>query len=109
MTSDHAADITSDHAVDIDKHVRVYITVFVALMALTIVTVAVSRYHLPVPIAVTVALLVATIKGALVACYFMHLISEKKLIYAVLGLTAFFFAALLALPIFTVSDGYWIH
>ena len=109
MTSDHATDMTSDHAVDIDKHVRVYITVFVALMALTIVTVAVSRYHLPVPIAVTVALLVATIKGALVACYFMHLISEKKLIYAVLGLTAFFFAALLALPVFTVSDGYWIH
>jgi cytochrome c oxidase subunit 4 len=109
MTSDHATDMTSDHAVDIDKHVRVYITVFVALMALTIVTVAVSRYHLPVPIAVTVALLVATIKGALVACYFMHLISEKKLIYAVLALTAFFFAALLALPVFTVSDGYWIH
>ena len=110
MTSDHAAtSMTGDHAVDIDKHVRVYITVFVALMALTIVTVAVSRYHLPVPIAVTVALLVATVKGALVACYFMHLISEKKLIYAVLALTAFFFAALLALPIFTVSDGYWIH
>ena len=101
--------MTSDHAVDIDKHVRVYITVFVALMALTIVTVAVSRYHLPVPIAVTVALLVATIKGALVACYFMHLISEKKLIYAVLGLTIVFFFALLALPIATVHDGYWIH
>ena len=108
--SDHAAaSMTGDHAVDIDKHVRVYITVFVALMVLTIVTVAVSRFHLPVPIAVTVALIVAIIKGSLVACYFMHLISEKKLIYAVLGLTAFFFVALLALPIFTVSDGYWIH
>ena len=35
MTSDHAATSTSDHAVDIDKHVRVYITVFVALMVLT--------------------------------------------------------------------------
>jgi cytochrome c oxidase subunit IV len=109
MTSDHATDMTSDHAVDIDRHVRVYITVFVALMVLTIVTVAISRLHLSVPIAVTVALLVAIIKGSLVACYFMHLISEKKLIYAVLALTAFFFAALLALPIFTVSDGYWIH
>jgi cytochrome c oxidase subunit 4 len=109
MTSDHAADMTSDHAVDIDRHVRVYITVFVALMVLTMVTVAVSRFHLAVPIAVTVALLVATIKGSLVACYFMHLISEKKLIYAVLALTAVFFAALLALPIFTVSDGYWIR
>ena len=109
MTSEHAADMTSDHAVDIDKHVRVYITVFVALMALTIVTVAVSRFHLPVPIAVTVALVVATIKGSLVACYFMHLVSEKKLIYAVLMLTAAFFVALLALPAITVSDGYWIH
>jgi cytochrome c oxidase subunit 4 len=100
----------SDHtAADIDKHVRVYITVFVALMALTLITVAISYLHLPLPMAVTVALLVATVKGTLVACYFMHLISEKKLIYAVLGLTAVFFVALLALPVFTVRDGYWIH
>jgi|SRR4029450_7516948 cytochrome c oxidase subunit IV len=110
MTSDHAAASgTSDHAVDIDRHVRVYITVFVALMALTIVTVAISRFHLPVPIAVTVALIVAIIKGSLVAGYFMHLISEKKVIYAVLILTAVFFVALLALPVATVSDGYWIR
>ena len=110
MTSDHSVDsMTSDHSIDIDRHVRVYITVFVTLMVLTIVTVAVSRYHLAVPIAVSVALLVATIKGSLVACYFMHLISEKKLIYAVLALTAFFFTALLALPLFTVSNGFWIH
>ena len=110
MMSDHAVDaMTGDHAVDIDKHVRVYITVFVALMVLTIVTVTVSRFHLPVPIAVTVALIVATIKGSLVACYFMHLISEKKLIYAVLGLTAAFFLVLLAVPVITVHDGFWIH
>ena len=107
--SDHATDMTSDHAVDIDKHVRIYITVFVSLMVLTIITVAISRVHLPVPIAVTVALIVAIIKGSLVACYFMHLISEKKLIYAVLVLTAAFFIALLALPTLTHSNGYWIH
>ena len=100
--------MTSDHAADIDRHVRVYITVFVALMALTIITVGVSYLHLPLPIAVTVALVVALIKGSLVACYFMHLISEKKLIYAVLALTAVFFIALLALPVLTVHDGYWI-
>lgn len=112
MTSDHATTsathATSDHAVDIDKHVRIYITVFVALMILTIVTVAVSRFHLPIPIAVTVALIVAIIKGSLVACYFMHLISEKKLIYAVLAVTAFFFVALMVLPVITVHDGFWI-
>jgi cytochrome c oxidase subunit 4 len=78
-------------------------------MVLTVVTVAIARVHLPVPIAVSVALLVATIKGSLVACYFMHLISEKKLILAVLLLTVVFFAVLLALPVLTHSNGYWIH
>jgi cytochrome c oxidase subunit IV len=105
MTSDHAA----DHAVDIDKHVRIYITVFVALMVLTVITVAISRVHLPVPMAVTVALIVAIIKGSLVACYFMHLVSEKKLIYAVLVLTVAFFIALMVLPVLTVNDGFWIR
>jgi cytochrome c oxidase subunit 4 len=109
MTSDHAADMTSDHAVDIDKHVRIYISVFVALMVLTVVTVAISYLDLSTPIAVTVALLVALVKGSLVACYFMHLISEKKLIYAVLALTAAFFIALLALPVVTHSNGFWIN
>ena len=109
MTSDHAATSMGDHAADIDRQVRIYITVFVALMVLTIVTVAISYLHLAVPLAVTVALVVATVKGSLVACYFMHLISEKKLIYAVLALTAVFFVALLALPVFTVSDSYGIH
>jgi len=108
MTSDHTA-ASSDHAVDIDRHVKVYITVFVALMVLTIVTVAISYLHLAVPLAVTVALFVATVKGTLVAAYFMHLVSEKKLIYAVLALTVVFFAALLALPVVTHLDGYWIH
>src|ERR687896_233415 len=110
MTSEHAAaSMTSDHAADIDRHVRVYITVFVALMALTIVTVAVSYLDLPPTMAITVALFVATIKGSLVACYFMHLISEKKLIWAVLVITVVKFVALLALPALTHGNGYRIN
>jgi cytochrome c oxidase subunit IV len=108
MASDHAAASMGDHAADIDRHVRIYITVFVALMVLTVITVAIARLHLSVPVAVAVALFVATIKGALVAGYFMHLVSEKKLIYAVLVLTVVFFAVLLALPTLTHSNGYWI-
>src|SRR5687768_11732623 len=105
MTSDHAAaSTTSDHAADIDKHVRVYITVFLALMVLTIITVAISYLDLSVPMAVTVALFVAIVKGSLVAGYFMHLVSEKKLIYAVLALTVAFFVVLLALPVLTTSN-----
>jgi cytochrome c oxidase subunit 4 len=110
--SDHAADVdaaSDHHAADIDKHVKIYIAVFVALMVLTIVTVAISRVHLPTPTAVALALFVATIKGSLVACYFMHLISEKKLILAVLALTVAFFIPLLALPLLTHANGYWIH
>ena len=101
--------MTSDHAVDIDKHVRIYITVFVALMALTIVTVAISRLHLPVHLAVTVAMFVAIIKGSLVAGYFMHLISEKKLIYSVLAFTGFFFAGLMYLTLWSMEPQNIIH
>jgi cytochrome c oxidase subunit IV len=94
----------SDHAADLDKHVRAYILVFVSLMVLTIVTVAVSYLHLPVKAAIGVALLIATVKGSLVACYFMHLISEKKLILWVMLLTVAFFIVLLLVPTFTVVD-----
>lgn len=96
--------MAGDH-VDIDKHVRTYIIVFVSLMALTLVTVAVAYLHLPTAAAIGLALLIAGVKGSLVACYFMHLISEKKLIYAVLAFTVFFFLAVLLGPLVTDLDG----
>jgi cytochrome c oxidase subunit 4 len=79
----------------IRKEIRVYMTVFASLFILTIATVAVSYLHLDVRLAIMVALAIACVKGFLVAGYFMHMLSEKKLIYAVLGLTVFFFAVLL--------------
>ena len=108
MTSDHAAHLDGHDPAEIDKHVRVYIIVFVALMALTLITVAVSYLDLPPAMAIAVALFVATIKGSLVACYFMHLISEKKLIYAVLAITVVKFVALMILPVLTHNNGFWI-
>ena len=89
----------SSHSGDIKKQVRVYIMVFVSLMVLTLVTVAISTLHLGVGAAITVALVVATIKASLVASYFMHLMSERKVIYATLILTGIFFLALMFLPI----------
>jgi cytochrome c oxidase subunit IV len=112
MASEHAVEdhhAIDGHHVDIDKQVKIYITVFVALMALTLITVAISYLHLPPAMAIAVALFVALVKGSLVACYFMHLIAEKKLIYAVLVVTVAFFVVLLALPVLTHSNGYWIH
>ena len=90
-------------AEEIKKHVKVYIVVFVALAALTIITVGISYLHLPTHLAIALALVVATVKGSLVAAYFMHLISEKKVIYWVLGICIFFFIFLMALPTFTSS------
>ncbi len=89
---------------EIKKHVRTYVIVFVALMVLTVATVAVSYLHLSVMNAIIVAMFIATIKGSLVAAYFMHLISEKKLIYATLILTAVFLIVLMTLPMFARSD-----
>lgn len=86
---------------DVKKHVRIYIAVFVALAALTVVTVGISYLHLSRIPAIAFALLIATVKGSLVACYFMHLVSEKKLIFLVLILTVVFLAVLLLLPVFT--------
>jgi len=89
---------------DISKHVKTYFMVFGTLMVLTIVTVGVSYLHLPVHEAILVALFIATIKGSLVALFFMHLNHERKMIYWVLALTAVFFAVLLLVPLSTNLD-----
>lgn len=84
------ADTTHMSAEDVKKHIRVYVTVFGALAVLTVVTVGVAYLDLPIWPALIVALFIASIKGGLVAGYFMHLVSEKKVIYWVLVVTVAF-------------------
>jgi cytochrome c oxidase subunit 4 len=79
----------------IRKEIRRYLIVFGMLGVLTIITVAISRLHLPGWQAIALGLTVATVKASLVAAFFMHLVSEKKLIYAVLAITVLFFGVLL--------------
>lgn len=95
------------HVEDVKKQVRIYISVFVALMALTVVTVAISYLHLSVAASITIALIVASIKGFLVASYFMHLISERKVIYVTLVLTVMFFVVLMFLPVSFYLNSFW--
>jgi len=87
------------------KHLGQYYVVFVALLCLTAITVAVSYLQLNRPLAIAIALVIATVKAGLVAGVFMHLISEKKVIYAVLVLTAAFFLLVLLLPSLTIFEG----
>ena len=89
---------------EIKKSIRTYMIVGAVLYLGTIITVAVNQVHLVVPLAITVALIIATVKGSLVASVFMHLNHEKKWIYGCLLLTVVFFVAVLAIPFLTVSD-----
>src|SRR5580765_2499716 len=90
---------------DIQKNLKTYVMIGAALLVFTVITVAVNQVHLTVPLAITVALIIAATKGSMVAAVFMHLSHEKKWIYGALLLTVVFFVVLLFLPLLTVSDG----
>lgn len=92
----------SEHSHDISRHVRTYIVVFVALLVGTAVTVGLNYMHFDsVTLTIAIALFVAIIKGALVAGFFMHLISERKAIYAILLATVFFFGFMMYLTVWS--------
>jgi caa(3)-type oxidase subunit IV len=99
-TPAHAA--ADDH---FSHHVRRYLFVFYALIFGTIATVLAS--YIPFgnrEINIAVALFIAIGKASLVACYFMHLISERKMIYGILAFTAFFFIGLMFLTLGSFAD-----
>ncbi len=89
----------------IAHHVRRYLYVFYALLFGTLVTVGAS--YIPFgnhAINIAVALVIACCKATLVAGFFMHLISEKKLIYGLLIFTACFFIGLMFLTLSAFAD-----
>lgn len=88
---------------DIEGQIRVYFLVFGALAVLTVLTVAVAYLDLSIVPAVIIGLSIATVKGGLVAGYFMHLISEKQIIYVLLAFTVFFAVAMLVLMFSSIT------
>lgn len=95
---------------DFQKHVKRYLFVFYALIVGTVLTVAVSWLHIPsVALTISIALFIACVKGFLVAGYFMHLMSEKKMIYGILIATVFFFAALMYLTVWSMHKESLVH
>lgn len=98
MSDAHPADHFS-------HHVRRYLFVFYALIFGTIITVGAS--YIPFgsrEINIAVALFIACGKAFLVAGYFMHLISERKMIYGIMAFTAFFFIGLMGLTLWAMGD-----
>jgi caa(3)-type oxidase subunit IV len=84
-------------------HIANYRKVFIFLLIGTAITVWASYMEFNVQNsiagAIFVGLTIAFIKGYLVAANFMHLNSEKKMIYWILLLTFFFLALLLFIPL----------
>ena len=76
-----------------------YVLIGALLLVLTVVTVWTSTFSFSIGVSVGIALIIATVKGSLVASYFMHLITENKLILIILFFTVIFFIALIFLPL----------
>jgi cytochrome c oxidase subunit IV len=77
-----------------------YITIFLALMVGTVLTVAVTYVNLGA-FNLTVALAIAITKAMLVILFFMHLKYSPKLIKVTFGASIFFF---LIMVVITLSD-----
>ena len=93
-----------DATQDIKKEISSYMKVFGALAVLTIVTVAVGSLKFGIGLAVVIAMVIATVKGSLVASFFMHLAHEKKLIYLFLFITLVFLMSLFFITFGTIGD-----
>jgi cytochrome c oxidase subunit 4 len=89
----------------IKKSIRTYLMIGGVLFVGTVVTVLANQVHLAVPLAITVALIIATIKGSMVAAVFMHLSHEKRWVYGALLLTVAFFIVLMFVPLLFILDG----
>jgi cytochrome c oxidase subunit IV len=88
----------SEHIVS----VRVYLTIFLALLVGTALTVAAAFYDFKVPgMNTIIALSIATIKATLVVLYFMHVRYSARLVWVIVASALFWMAILFA---FTFSD-----
>ena len=89
----------SEHIVSL----KVYFTIFIALMVGTALTVWAGLQDFPGPLNVIVALTIAVVKATLVVLYFMHVRYSSRLIWVVFASALFWLGILFAL---TFGD-YW--
>lgn len=95
---------TTTAAVDIQKEVRGYVLIFVSLLALTGLGVIVHILNPSFLVRIVLILGIATIQATLSACYFMHLISEKKLINWILLITFLNFVGMVIILLGAMSN-----
>ena len=89
----------SEHIVSL----KIYLSIFLALLAGTALTVWAGLHDFPGQLNVIIALTIAVVKATLVVLYFMHVRYSSRLIWVVFTSALFWLAILFAL---TLSD-YW--
>ena len=102
--------LTTDHCV-MSEHIvypRVYIGIFLILLAGTLVTVLAAFRDFPGPLNAVLALTIATIKATFVVLYFMHVRYSGRLIWVVIGSALFWLAIMFALTISDYSSRGWL-
>jgi cytochrome c oxidase subunit 4 len=83
--------------------VPTYVTVCAVLIALTVLTLSVSFFHVPGAWHIVIGLLIGACKATLVVLFFMHVLVSPKLTWAVIVVSGFWLGLLLVL---TFTD-YW--
>ncbi len=96
--------MSEPHAHATKKEVKRYWIVFAALTVGTIITVGIANVHLGIILGIIAAVIVALVKGSLVAGYFMHLFHEREFIYFVLAMTGVFALEMIVLILWTAGD-----
>jgi cytochrome c oxidase subunit 4 len=89
----HAQDAHAGHGLAHTMPVWMLLAVLGALMGLTVLTVSVTSFDLGSQGNLVIAMVIATIKAALVCTFFMHLLWDKKF-HLILFLTAVLFVIL---------------
>lgn len=104
MSDPYPVDHSAEHPVDFKTYIRICAIVFIAALCAISLMVFASYLHYTWPVKVTLILTIACFNAFMVAGFLMHLLSEKKLIYTLLSFTVFFFAGLLGLTLYAMSD-----
>ena len=78
--------------------VRVYVSIFLALMVGTALTVWAAKQDFPGNLNVIVAMTIAVVKATLVVLYFMHVRYSARLIWVIVASALFWMGNLFALP-----------
>jgi cytochrome c oxidase subunit 4 len=88
--------------------VRIYITIFLVLLAGTALTVMAAFYDFPWKLNTIVALTIATVKATFVVLYFMHVRYSSRLVWVIVASALFWIGIMFALTFSDYMTRGWI-